>query len=227
MFYLYKITNLIDNKIYIGITNNFNRRMYRHKKECHNEHLKRAIEKYGWENFNKEILKILETKEEVIKEELDTIEYYRNNFFELYNISGGGEGTVYLKMSDETKKKISDFNKVFANTDKERKDRSNRIKGNKNPNFGIPMTDERKNLLLKSHLGKPLSEETKLKMSESLKGKFSGSKNPMSKLKEFQVLEIREKFALGQYSKSELSKIYNVSNSAIDLIINRKTWKNI
>jgi len=51
----YKITNILTNKIYIGITSNFKNRMANHKYKA-NIKLNPDIEKYGWDNFKKEIL---------------------------------------------------------------------------------------------------------------------------------------------------------------------------
>lgn len=48
-----------------------------------------------------------------------------------------------------------------------------------------------------------------------------------SKLTEKQVREIREKFKTGDYGKTDLGRLYNVSFSAIDLIIRRVNWAHI
>lgn len=56
---IYKITNLINNKIYIGQTNNFERRKREHSKQMYgncSKVLYNAIEKYGWENFSMEMI---------------------------------------------------------------------------------------------------------------------------------------------------------------------------
>ena len=58
---VYTITNLIDNKIYVGCTDNIKKRWRTHKRELkkgihHGIRLQRAWNKYGEENFKFEIL---------------------------------------------------------------------------------------------------------------------------------------------------------------------------
>jgi hypothetical protein len=52
-----------------------------------------------------------------------------------------------------------------------------------------------------------------------------GERNPMSKLVEEQVREIRELFRIGGISQSELGKRYRVHQSLISLIVRRKIWR--
>lgn len=69
---IYKITNLINNKVYIGQTKQkFDKRIYQHKYSMkkHRTYLAKAFRKYGFENFLFEILEkcqkdILDQKEE-------------------------------------------------------------------------------------------------------------------------------------------------------------------
>lgn len=49
---IYKITNRINGKIYIGQSVNIVRRWYAHKECVSNNHLSAAIAKYGLENFD-------------------------------------------------------------------------------------------------------------------------------------------------------------------------------
>ena len=66
VFYIYKYTNLINNKKYIGQTNNFERRVREHK-SCsfnpksvnYNDKIHQAIRKYGYDNFKIEIIEII------------------------------------------------------------------------------------------------------------------------------------------------------------------------
>lgn len=90
MFYtIYKITNLVNGKEYIGKhqTNDVNDDYLGSGKN-----LRRAIEKHGRSNFRKEILFIYETEEEMnAKEaELVTEEYISRK--DTYNICVGGKG---------------------------------------------------------------------------------------------------------------------------------------
>ena len=90
MFYtIYKITNKINGKIYIG----------KHKTKNLDDgymgsgiYLKRAIKKHGIENFAKEILFVLDTEEEMnsLEKELVTFEFCESKGN--YNICVGGQG---------------------------------------------------------------------------------------------------------------------------------------
>lgn len=66
IFYIYKYTNLINNKKYIGQTNNFERRVREHKSCSFNpksvnydDKIHQAIRKYGYDNFKIEIIETI------------------------------------------------------------------------------------------------------------------------------------------------------------------------
>ena len=89
---VYKITNKINGKFYIGSSINITDRELRHKSDLscgthHSEHLQRAYDKYGKENFKFEILELC-NEEDVVKREqyyLDKLKPYDYNVG--YNIS--------------------------------------------------------------------------------------------------------------------------------------------
>lgn len=129
-YYAYKITNLVNQKIYIGIhqTNNINDNYMGSGKL-----LRRAYKKYGLANFQKDIIQFFETQEDMAQFELDMVNEEFRSRKDTYNIAiGGGYGskdkngltfsnhshsleskikmscsTKGRKLSDEHKKKLS------------------------------------------------------------------------------------------------------------------------
>lgn len=95
---IYKITNLVNNKVYIGKTNNSERRWADHQRLAftlnHKEYEKalyKAMRKYGLDNFIFEIIE--ELKDYSISEEREQywINYY-NSYNNGYNETLGGDG---------------------------------------------------------------------------------------------------------------------------------------
>ena len=90
MFYtVYKITNLVNNKIYVGshITKDLNDNYMGSGKI-----LLKAIKKYGLENFKKEILYKLNSKEEMFLKEKEIVNEDFLKRIDTYNLKEGGEG---------------------------------------------------------------------------------------------------------------------------------------
>ena len=94
MYYIYKVTNKINGKIYIGQTNNIDRRKKQHLYDNRTNHqaFKRALNKYGIDNFNWEIIYKCEAKKEINIKEKYYIDYYNSKVPNGYNIANGGEG---------------------------------------------------------------------------------------------------------------------------------------
>lgn len=96
---IYKITNLINGKIYIGKTSNSERRWKDHQRlafiEGHKEYdkaLYQAFRKYGIENFSFEIIEEIENyAQESGEKEKFWISYF-NSYNSGYNESLGGDG---------------------------------------------------------------------------------------------------------------------------------------
>ena len=70
---IYKTTNIINYKIYIGQEQNFNPNYYGSGIK-----IKRAVKKYGKQNFNKEIICFCDTKEELDVKEKQLIQEYHS-----------------------------------------------------------------------------------------------------------------------------------------------------
>lgn len=109
-YVVYKHTNIIDGKVYIGITNkvtNLNKRWLNGKGYEHNSYFSAAIAKYGWENFHHEIIDEANTQEEINQKEKYWIAYYQTTDRNKgYNLTQGGEGIWGFSHTEETKKKI-------------------------------------------------------------------------------------------------------------------------
>lgn len=85
---IYKITNLKNNKVYIGSSNNLKQRLRQHRSflklnEHCNKHLQSSYNKYGIENFKFEILEVIEEKK------LEEREEYYINLFDCVNNKKG------------------------------------------------------------------------------------------------------------------------------------------
>jgi len=104
---IYKTTNLISGKIYIGQETNFNRYYYGSGLK-----IKKAIKKYGKSNFNKEIICYCENKIDMDEKEKFFIKAFDvTNKLIGYNIAEGGEGGPFFKGHHHTKKTKENMSK--------------------------------------------------------------------------------------------------------------------
>jgi group I intron endonuclease len=113
---IYKITNLVNNKCYIGSSKNYRQRFGQHRhmllynNHC-NKHLQSSYNKYGVINFKFELLELV-TEEELIIKEI----YYIKLFdcldpFKGYNKATEIKNTSGYKWSESSRKKLSNSKK--------------------------------------------------------------------------------------------------------------------
>ena len=121
MSFIYKIINLINNKIYIGYTSqNINARFSQHKSDSLNNRdnsiLHKAIKKYGAENFK---IEVIEEFDENKKEWQSLEKFYIKEFQSLipngYNILEGGDKppAAYGDMNNKTKIKDNQMESLY------------------------------------------------------------------------------------------------------------------
>lgn len=170
MFYtIYKITNAIDGKIYIGKhqTKNLN--------DCYmgsGKNLKRAIRKHGIENFTKEILFHLMTEDEMNAKEAELVTEEFCLREDTYNLCPGGQGGWgYVNTLGVDSKIRGGKSRAEAGVMADIGSLGGKNRILKNPNINAECY--LKHGKVPSTLGLKFSEETKLKMS----GSSSGSKN--------------------------------------------------
>lgn len=168
---IYKVTNIINGKMYIGQTKTgLKARKRNHKHNCvhkkYNSILHSAIRKYGWDNFRWEIIDSCYSFEQLNKLEIYYIGYY-NTYNNGYNATLGGAGKP-TPCSEDTKRKISEANK------------------------GRNFTEEHKNNISKSMVGlfvgkdnpfygKRHTEDTRRKMSKAACKNNKGAGNPRAR----------------------------------------------
>lgn len=104
--YIYKITNTINGKSYIGQTTNLQKRQYQHKNGYSTKIMEKAFIKYGVENFDfEELIRVSSRDLNHLRVMLNTLEKFYikkyNTYKKGYNATIGGEGTNGYKMSPE------------------------------------------------------------------------------------------------------------------------------
>lgn len=160
---IYKIENIINKKIYIGQTRktfndryNFKgegvERVYEYlkfrkrnkdrysEKFYHNDHLLKAFEKYGIENFTVEVIDTAETIDELNQKEIEWINFYKSKE-NGYNKNFGGNKNNGWIPTQETRELWSSMRKGVH-------------LGKNNPNFNRKHSDEIKKKMSDRRKGK-------------------------------------------------------------------------
>lgn len=113
---IYKITNKINGKIYIGSSKDIPARWNHHinslnRGDHHSKHFQRAWNKYGEDSFIFEQLESVISEEYLVEREqhyLDTLQPWKRRFG--YNISPTAESCLGVTRSEETKQKLREIN---------------------------------------------------------------------------------------------------------------------
>ena len=178
--YIYKITNLLDQKIYVGV----------HKTETLDDGymgsgsvIKRAIKKYGMENFRKDILEFFDSYEQALNREAEIVtdEFLLRE--DVYNIRRGGQGGWdYIN-----KNSLNSYDKTGENNPFYGKTHSKETKANlasitKELKTGIKFSESHKENISKSLSGKAFSDDRKKNISEAKKGKPAYNKGISEKV---------------------------------------------
>lgn len=189
--YIYIIRNKENEKFYLGSTKDPYKRKLRHfnelrKDKHHSIHLQRAFNKYGEENFEFIIIETCIFTNYIIREQnlLNNLD-----FKDCYNVSSTSSGGDFISNHPERERLIKEATERLRNCTKPLpkfgKDNPNWKGGKKEycPNCGQEMTIgantcskcRDKSGENNPFFGKTHSEETKLKISESKKGKYVGN----------------------------------------------------
>lgn len=219
MYIIYLLTNNVNSKVYVGVTNNYTKRMREHKGTYNNYLISKAIKKHGWNNFNSQILLETEDAEYAyrVAESSFIQQYQSNNPKKGYNLTEGGQGTLGFSPTTESRQKM-----------REKK-------------LGKKLTPEHIQKISQSALGRTFTKETKTKISIKLKGNknFQGKtftneiKQILSehKAKDWQLLSPNGKI-INIHNMRKFCIDNNLHHSAITRVLqgkqsHHKQWKKV
>lgn len=209
---VYKTTNLVNGKIYIG-QDVSNKLWYFGLGIL----LLRAIKKYGKDKFKKEILEVCNSKEELNKREIYWISALKSTDPKIgYNLSEGGTGGDLLTDNPnrdiivEKRKGRIPWNKGLT------KEKNESLKSASIKRIGQKRSKKSRLKMSKAHIGqisnmkgKKHSEETIKKMSDTKKGRVAWNKGKQLSKKHKANLSKKRKeniakgMKYGNYSKSK------------------------
>mgnify|MGYP000895807222 CR=1 FL=1 len=206
--YIIKST-LDEHKYYIGSTSNIYKRKNEHwnrlKQGTHfNSKMSNYYNKYGEGCFEYDIIELCNDDELIEREQfyIDTLRPY-------FNIRPYAHSNKGIKLSDETKEKMSKSHiKFFQN-------------GGSQWNEGIPCSEETKKKIgetnkgMKNMMGKHHSEETKHKMSETRKGRHHTEETRRKISEALKKYKKTDKHRMA-ISLAQMGNKYNLGNKLSD-----------
>ena len=186
---IYKVTNNINNKVYIGRTINFHRRMHEHKNHMYKDYslLHEDMKVYGFENFTFEIICVL-PEEELDDAEKMYIKKYRDELGDenVYNICKGGIGG-----------------------------QTHDITGENNPMYGKDVSQERREHLSKMLKVRKKPDGFGEKLSKALTGKKKSPEQVAKKSHPISVYDILTGETLNFPSKAEMQRVLHCNTATL------------
>ena len=212
MGYIYKHTNKINGKVYIGLTKtSLNSRWQNGNGYKHCRLFYRAILKYGWNNFEHELIE--EVDASILEErEKYWIAFYKSNNENFgYNLTSGGEQNKNLSKStrllQSKKQKERAMKEGYINPFYKKK----HSKESKNKMSNRQLTEDQKEIQRRIHLGKKHSEETKRKIKSNCHNN-----------KKINQYDIKGVFIKVWSSIGEAAEFYSVDRSGISKVCSGK-----
>lgn len=213
---IYKIENLVNDKVYIGQSKNINERIRKHKESLKynhhfNKHLQRSWNKYGENNFKFNVIDICDYELLNDKEQFYINKYNSMNSNCGYNKESGGK---VKKLSDETKIKISLSRIGMKISEDTRKKMSLSHIGENNSFYNQKHSEEFKKKMSVLKKGIPLSSEHREKIKDT-GVKFKEGKDHPNSIKvykldvnNFNVINIYDSMRIAD--KEEFNNVHGI-----------------
>lgn len=223
---VYVIKNIKNGKPYFGSAENFNIRFSEHKSElckgCHyNDHLQRAWDKYGSENFKFEPIYYC-GEDDLIKYEQKFLDILFNSYKynDFYNIAKDAKAPMKgRKHSEETKEKMrKDHPKYFEG-----------ITGSDHPSW-----EDNKIRLTCENCNNKYEERKSRKERSNFCSKecqydyqIGGETHPRTNLTKEDIKKIKKLLKNSDLTQREIGDKFNVSKSSINKIKMGKNWSHV
>ena len=173
---VYSIRNVKSKKVYVGSSVDVQRRFIHHRcllnRGKHwNTHLQASFYKHGLESFTFELLEVCLIGDLVLREQfwIDSLKAFGRGGYNMLPAAGSTRGRKY-RHTQETKDKLSAVNKGVPRPQSESHKKAHRMAMEKRR--GVGFSEYHRLKISLSKLGHSVSDETKLKISATLRARY-------------------------------------------------------
>ena len=227
---IYRITNLVNGNTYVGKTGmNFGDRWDCHKAQLNggyhdNPHLQKAWNKYGAESFEFEIIEAVDDASKLNDLEIKYIKEYRE-LGKCYNIRDGGDGGFLGRhLSEETKRKIGEKNRINMTGKKASEGTKRKMSESQTRRYATWTEEDRAahgRLMSECASGYSWSQESKDRFSKLQQTNPNGAVLTIE-----QVREIRRLHESEGRSYKEISEMLRIPRQNVYMIATYRRWAN-
>lgn len=230
-FGIYRITNIISGKTYIGKTGkNFGERWNCHRAQLNggyhdNPYLQRAWNKYGGNSFEFAVVEVVDNVLKLNELEIKYIKKYKDMGLS-YNILEGGDGGFLLgsHLSEDAKKRIGEKNRRNMTGKKASMETRKKMSDSHTRRYEAWTDAERRaygEKMSKCASGYHWSKESKDRFSELQQTKPNGAVLSVET-----VREIRRLYEQDKKSFTEISDLLNIPRHNVYMIATYRRWAN-